>query len=157
MKRKLFLATGLSAALSACSQIGTKLNDNPGFHGVLEKAENVNERLIGTRGRARLYSARDISADFPVNSLDTPGDARYMRLMGDRFASYRLTIDGSVDRPQQFTLPQLQHLMNGFADHPSRLRRRLERGRAVARRATGGCSFARAAARRCAIRRLSHV
>ena len=96
MNRKIFLAASMSAALSACSAIGTKLNDNDGFHKVLGAAEDVNERLIGTRGRVRTYAPRDISADFPVNSLDTPGSSQYMRLMADGFASYSLLVDGLV-------------------------------------------------------------
>jgi DMSO/TMAO reductase YedYZ molybdopterin-dependent catalytic subunit len=112
MRRKLFIATGLSAALAACSQIGTKLNDNAGFHHALESAEDLNERVIGTRGRARLYSPRDISSDFPVNSFDTPADSPYSRLIHDDFRSYRLVIDGEVEHPQRLSLAQLQHLMN---------------------------------------------
>lgn len=112
MKRRLFIATSLSAALSACSAIGTKLNDNSGFHRVLGAAEDVNERLIGTRGRVREYAARDISRDFPVNSLDTPGDSLYMRFIGDRFATYSLVVDGEVEHPQRLSLARLRHLMN---------------------------------------------
>jgi len=112
MNRKIFLAASMSAALSACSAIGTKLNDNDGFHKVLGAAEDVNERLIGTRGRVRTYAPRDISADFPVNSLDTPGSSHYMRLIGDGFASYALPVNGLVEHPLHLSLAQLQHLMN---------------------------------------------
>ena len=111
MKRKIFIAASLSAALSACSAVGTKLNDNSGFHRVLDAAEGVNEALIGTRGRVREYAARDVSRDFPVNSLDTPGDSLYMRLIGDGFASYDLTVEGEVEHPQRLSLAHLQHLM----------------------------------------------
>lgn len=112
MKRKLFLATSISAALSACSQIGTKLNENPAFHNVLDSAEGVNERLIGTHGRVRLYSAKDISSNFPLDSFDTPGDSQYMAMIADRFSSYQLTIDGAVEHPQTLNLAYLRHLMN---------------------------------------------
>jgi len=112
MKRRLFIATGLSATLAACSQIGTKLNDNAGFHHALESAEGLNERVIGTRGLVREYSASDISSDFPVNSLPTPSDDSYVRLANGGFRSYALTVDGLVDYPQRFTLSQLTHLMN---------------------------------------------
>lgn len=112
MKRKLFIATSLSAALSACSEIGTKLNDNPGFHRFLGSAEGLNERLIGTHGRAREYAPRDISRDFPIDSLDTPSGTAYTRLAAERFRSYRLPVDGAVENPQQLTLAHLQHLMD---------------------------------------------
>ena len=111
MKRRIFIAASIGAAFSACSPIGTKLNSG-GFHKVLESAERVNETLIGTHGRVREYSARDISSDFPVNSLDTPADTTYTHLMADRFRSYNLVVDGAVEHPQKLSLAQLQHLMN---------------------------------------------
>lgn len=111
MKRTLFLASSIAAALSACGPIGNKLNDNQGFHNALESAEGLNQRFIGTRGRARLYRPSDISPDFPLNSLDTPSDVRYAAFVRDGFRSYRLVVDGLVDHPQAFTLPQLQHMM----------------------------------------------
>ena len=100
MKRRLFIATSISAALAACSPIGTKLNENSGFHGALESAEKLNERIIGTRGRVREYSAADISKDFPIDSLPTPDDSAYARMVADGFRSYRLVVDGAVDLPQ---------------------------------------------------------
>jgi DMSO/TMAO reductase YedYZ molybdopterin-dependent catalytic subunit len=102
----------MSAALTACAPIGTKLNENRGFHDLLERAEGLNETLIGTRGRARLYKPSDISPYFPVNSLDTPADSSYAALARDGFRSYRLIVDGLVDRPQILTLLHLQQLAN---------------------------------------------
>lgn len=112
MKRNIFIATSISAALSACSPIGTKLNENGGFRNVLESAEHVNQALIGTHGRAREYERRDISSDFPVNSFDTPSDATYARLVAGGFSSYELAVDGAVEHPVKLSLAQLRHLMN---------------------------------------------
>jgi DMSO/TMAO reductase YedYZ molybdopterin-dependent catalytic subunit len=112
VKRKLFLASSISAALAACSPIGTKLNGNSRFHGLLEEAEKLNGALIGTRGRAREYRASDISSDFPIDSLDTPSGTPYERLLHDGFRGYRLIVDGAVERPQALTLAQLRAMMN---------------------------------------------
>jgi DMSO/TMAO reductase YedYZ molybdopterin-dependent catalytic subunit len=112
MQRRLFIASSISAALAACSPIGTKLNENRAFHHLLETAEGLNERAIGTRGLVREYKAADISADFPVNSLDTPGDVEYTRLADGRFRSYKLHVDGMVEHPQALDLEQLEHLSN---------------------------------------------
>jgi DMSO/TMAO reductase YedYZ molybdopterin-dependent catalytic subunit len=112
MKRKLFIASSLTAALSACSAIGNKLNENSGFHNALESAEALNERVIGTRGRVREYRTQDISANFPLDSLDTPSTPDYAGLLNGGFRSYKLPIDGLVEHPQALTLAQLQHLMN---------------------------------------------
>ena len=112
MNRRLFIATSISTALAACSPIGTKLNENGGFHKLLDGAEDLNARIIGTRGLARLYTEKDISADFPLNSLDTPGDALYTRLAAANFGSYRLVVDGMVEHPQSLSLRELAHLSN---------------------------------------------
>ncbi len=112
MNRRLFLASSMTAALAGCAQIGTKLNDNPGFHSALESAEQLNERVIGTRGRVREYTAADISANFPIDSLDTPSTQVYNDLLSDGFRSYKLVINGLVEYPQVLTLAQLQHMMN---------------------------------------------
>ncbi len=112
MKRRLFLASTISAALSACAPIGTKLNDNPHFHNLLDSAEGLDAAVLGTRGRTRLYSPRDVSAIFPIDSLDTPSDTFYQRLMQDGFRNYKLVVDGAVEYPQALTIAQLRHLMN---------------------------------------------
>jgi DMSO/TMAO reductase YedYZ molybdopterin-dependent catalytic subunit len=112
MRRRLFIASSISAALAACAPIGTKLNENHGFHSMLESAESLNERVIGTRGRAREYTPRDISPDFPLDSLDTPSTTTYTDLVRNGFHSYKLVVGGLVEHPQSLSLAQLQHLMN---------------------------------------------
>jgi Oxidoreductase molybdopterin binding domain len=112
MNRKIFIASSLTAALSACAPLGTKLNENRGFHNILDSAEALNERVIGTRGRVREYSKTDISANFPLDSLDTPSSSLYVDLMQRGFHPYKLVVDGLVEDPQALTLAQLQHMMN---------------------------------------------
>ena len=112
MNRRLFLAGTITSALAACGPVGNKLNENQGFHNVLESAEGLNQRIIRTGGRAALYKPSDISLDFPLDSLDTPSDSKYTALLRDGFRSYRLVVDGLLDHPQALTLAQLQHLMN---------------------------------------------
>ena len=112
MNRKLFLASGIGAALAGCSPIGTRLNDNRGFHALLDRAETLNEAVLGTRGMAKLYRPQDVSSDFPIDSLDTPSDASYERLVRTNFRDYRLTVGGEVEHPQSLNLAQLRALMN---------------------------------------------
>lgn len=107
MKRSIFLATSLSAALAGCGAIGTKLSENDRVRSVLHAGEDLNLALIGTHGWAREYSAGDISRDFPINSFDTPADATYAHLVRSAFAPFRLIVDGMVDRPQSLSLAQL--------------------------------------------------
>lgn len=109
MKRKLFIVS-VASALAGCSAVGTKLDENPGFHSLLDRAEGWDEAVIGTHGRVREYRPQDISADFPLDSLPTPTDSAYTALARGRFASYRLIVDGAVDRPQAFALARLQRM-----------------------------------------------
>jgi DMSO/TMAO reductase YedYZ molybdopterin-dependent catalytic subunit len=107
MKRKLFIATSLSAALAGCGAIGTKLTESDRVRSVLGAGETLDLALIGTRGLVREYSASDISREFPINSFDTPSDAAYLHLVRNAFASFRLVVDGMVERPLSLSLAQL--------------------------------------------------
>jgi DMSO/TMAO reductase YedYZ molybdopterin-dependent catalytic subunit len=107
MKRKLFIATSVSAALSGCGPIGSALNNNAAFHAMLDSAENLNHAVIGTRGVAREYRDRDVDLVFRVNGFSTPTDSRYMELAATSFAGYRLIVDGAVEHPRAFSLHQL--------------------------------------------------
>ncbi|MFN2528647.1 MAG: molybdopterin-dependent oxidoreductase [Candidatus Baltobacteraceae bacterium] len=107
MKRRLFVASSISAALAACAPIGTKLNDG-GFHKVLSGAESLNHLVLGTHGLAKEYAQGDIDKDFRTNGFDTPSDSNYSRLQKGNFRDYRLVIDGAVERRQAFTLARLR-------------------------------------------------
>lgn len=108
MKRRLFLATTLSSALSACSPIATALNGNAKFHDALGTAQGLSHRVIGTHGLAREYGEGDIDRIFRVNGLATPDDSLYQRFVADAFRSYRLIVDGAVEKPQSFDLHGLR-------------------------------------------------
>ncbi len=110
MKRRLFLASSLSAALAGCSAIGTKLNDNAGFHAVLDSAEKLNGSVIGTRGMAKLYPKSAIDWHFRMNGFDTPSSSMYDRLLKDDFRTYRLNVEGAVENRRSFSLAELQKM-----------------------------------------------
>jgi DMSO/TMAO reductase YedYZ molybdopterin-dependent catalytic subunit len=110
MKRRLFIATTISSALSACAPIGTALNNNSQFHSLLGATQGLNHAVIGTRGMAREYTDRDVDRDFRVNGLATPSDARYQELVRSHFSNYKLVVDGAVERAQVFPLAQLQKM-----------------------------------------------
>ncbi len=109
MKRHIFLASAASA-LAGCGPIGAALNGNDAVRRVLAAAEPLNHVLIGTRGLAREYADRDVDRHFRVNGFATPADASYARLVAGAFRSYRLIVEGAVDRPAGITLAQLQSM-----------------------------------------------
>ncbi|MDQ6931951.1 MAG: molybdopterin-dependent oxidoreductase [Candidatus Eremiobacteraeota bacterium] len=110
MKRRIFLAGSLSSVIAGCSPIGKALNDNAQFHRLLGVAEPLNHALIGTRGMAKLYPESAIDKDFRLNGFDTPSDDAYRRLQREGYRSYRLVVDGAVQKPQAFTLPRLRSM-----------------------------------------------
>ncbi len=110
MNRRLFVASSISSALAACSPIGTALNNNPGVHKLLGATQGLTHAVIGTRGLAREYPARDISPDFPVDSLPTPADSAYVNLENHAFRGFTLVVDGAVERRRVVPLEALQRM-----------------------------------------------
>ena len=109
MKRRLFVAGSLAAAsaLAGCTRISNALNDGP-FHQVLSGAEALNHAVIGTHGSAKVYADADVDRDFRTNGFDRPAASAYAELAGSGFASYKLVVDGEVDRPQALSLRELR-------------------------------------------------
>jgi DMSO/TMAO reductase YedYZ molybdopterin-dependent catalytic subunit len=108
MKRRLFVASSLaSLGLAGCGPIKDSLTTGP-FRSVLASTEHLNRAVIGTRGMARLYPDSAIDTTFRVNGLDTPSDSSYARLEHEGFRSYRLIVDGRVERPLQLSTGELR-------------------------------------------------
>jgi DMSO/TMAO reductase YedYZ molybdopterin-dependent catalytic subunit len=108
VRRRLFLASSLSAlGLAGCSQVKESLTNGP-FRGALLSTEKLNRAVIGTHGLAREYRENDIDRTFRVNGLDTPGDAAYATLARSGFHDYRLAVDGLVEHQQKLSLAELR-------------------------------------------------
>lgn len=110
MKRRIFLASTVSAAIAGCGPIGSALNENASVQHVLASVEGLNHTLIGTRGMAREYRERDVDRNFRVNGFAPPSNAQYQRLLAGNFAAYRLIVDGAVERRRAFGLDELRAL-----------------------------------------------
>jgi DMSO/TMAO reductase YedYZ molybdopterin-dependent catalytic subunit len=108
MRRRLFIASSLSAlGLAGCGQVKDSLTNGP-FRGALLSTESLNHAVIGTHGLAREYKDSDVDRNFRVNGLDTPTDPTYASLARGGFRDYRLVVDGLVDRPQRLSLAELR-------------------------------------------------
>jgi DMSO/TMAO reductase YedYZ molybdopterin-dependent catalytic subunit len=112
-RRRLLGSLGLGAGgllLSGCD----RLSESENFRGVLRSAEGLTmraQRLITSRDAlAREFSEADLSPVFRANGTRMPGSAEYQRLAAGRFADWRLTVDGLVDRPLSLSLDQLTRL-----------------------------------------------
>ena len=91
-----------------------KLGESPSFRRTLESAEALTLRgqrlLIGGQALAREFSVADISPTFRSNGTSLPADPLYQRLLQDQFASWRLDVDGRVQRPASYSLAELKAL-----------------------------------------------
>ena len=109
-RRKLLGFIGLGSGgllLSGCDA----LNENRDFRKLLGSAENLHQgaqRFISDRNAlAREFGEGDISPVFKRNGSVTGDTAEYKELQKNRFADWRLKIDGMVKRPAQYSLKQL--------------------------------------------------
>jgi DMSO/TMAO reductase YedYZ molybdopterin-dependent catalytic subunit len=112
VKRRLFLASSLaSLGLAGCTNVKDGLTNGP-FRTVLRAAQGWDHAAIGTHGIAREYPESAVTAtrDYPIDSLPTPSDARYMDLVAAGFGGYRLVVDGLVAEPQRLSLRELRTL-----------------------------------------------
>jgi DMSO/TMAO reductase YedYZ molybdopterin-dependent catalytic subunit len=108
VKRALFIASSLGAALGGCAPIGTAMNNSDAVRRVLGTAESLDFASIGAfQARAREYPASAIAPVFRVNGFATPADPAYSALVRARFKRYRLVVDGSVDKPLSLGLEDL--------------------------------------------------
>jgi DMSO/TMAO reductase YedYZ molybdopterin-dependent catalytic subunit len=91
-----------------------KLSGSPSFRRTLDSAEALTMRgqrlLIGGQALAREFTEADISASFRSNGTAMPADEAYQQLLQDQFASWRLQVDGEVERPAAYSLAELKRL-----------------------------------------------
>jgi DMSO/TMAO reductase YedYZ molybdopterin-dependent catalytic subunit len=109
--RRRFIATGASGLLlGGCD----RLNNSPGFRGVLRSAEKLtmaSQRLISPRDAlAREYGEADMSPFFRSNGTRMPGTDDYAQHVAEQFANWRLTVDGLVARPLSIPLQTLKSI-----------------------------------------------
>ena len=90
------------------------LNRSEEFRGILRRFEDANrglQRTLGGRNAlAREFGEGDVSPVFRSNGTMMPGTSEYQALAAGRFADWRLSVDGLVQRPLSLSLAQVQQL-----------------------------------------------
>ena len=103
-------AAGVSA-LGVAARIAQKYGlvppDHGGIYGLGETLTYASQRLLTRHSLAREFSRSQISNPPFANDIAPLNDA-YKRLQAGRFADWRLTVDGMVERPASFSLDQLK-------------------------------------------------
>lgn len=94
--------------LAACD----KLTMNPSVQKGLATAEGLTRRaqrlVLDRTALAREFSRAEISPDFRANGSTDPGDPAYQALVAEGFDSWRLIVDGLVERPLSLSLADLR-------------------------------------------------
>ncbi|MDB5405979.1 MAG: hypothetical protein JWL84_891 [Rhodospirillales bacterium] len=110
IERRLLLRAAAAAAalpLAGCD----KLSSSDWFRSLLASAEGANLRvqrlLAGRQALAPEYTEAEISPRFRSNGTSEPDDPAYQALARENFASWRLAVDGLVERPTSFSLAEL--------------------------------------------------
>ena len=65
---------------------------------------------LAFKALAREYTAADLSPTFKGIGTVMPPDEEYQSLLDEQFASWRLIVDGLVERPASYSLAQLRQL-----------------------------------------------
>ncbi|MCA1197677.1 molybdopterin-binding protein [Sphingomonas sp. R647] len=106
--RRNLIVAGAGGLLAGCDSVGK----SEAGRDILFKAEAVHrslQRVITNRNAlAREFSPEDMSPRFRSNGTRNPGTPAYMALAENRFADWRLRVDGLVARPLSLSLADLR-------------------------------------------------
>jgi DMSO/TMAO reductase YedYZ molybdopterin-dependent catalytic subunit len=102
------LIVGAVAALAGCDQL-QKTPSVRDFIRVGEALSKGGQRLaLSTQPLAREFKPSDISPFFRSNGSNTPGTEEYQRHVEEKFANWRLRIDGLVHGKVEYSLAELK-------------------------------------------------
>ncbi|MET0270634.1 MAG: molybdopterin-dependent oxidoreductase [Sphingomonas sp.] len=106
-RRTLIGSLGSGLLLSGCD----RLDQSPAFKGVLRSGEKLTyatQRLVTNRtALAPEYAGADRSPVFRANGTRMPGGEAYAAQLANKFADWRLRIDGLVARPLAIGLDRI--------------------------------------------------
>ena len=108
-RRGLFTAGAGGLLLAGCDKLG----NSTGVQSVLDSGEAATyrwQRLIGRNALAREFSETDLSPVFKANGSKSVDTDAYLQMIENRFADWRLKIDGLVANPLSLSLAELRAL-----------------------------------------------
>jgi DMSO/TMAO reductase YedYZ molybdopterin-dependent catalytic subunit len=100
-------ALGLSVAARIAQTYGLVPPDHGGIYGLGETLTYASQRLLTRHSLAREFSPSQISKPPFANEMAPPSE-EFKRLQAGKFADWRLSINGMVDRPASFSIDQLK-------------------------------------------------
>jgi DMSO/TMAO reductase YedYZ molybdopterin-dependent catalytic subunit len=99
--------TGLGVAARLAQRYGLVPPDYGGIYGLGETLTYASARLLTRHSLAREFSRSQISQR-PVPNEMAPLSEAFKRLQAGKFADWRLSVDGMVERPATFSLAQMK-------------------------------------------------
>ena len=126
------LIAGLAASAGGLLAGCDRLNESPGFRGLLSKGEDANlalqRLLINRNALAREYRPDQMSPIFRANGTRRPEGEAYAAQAAANFANWRIAVDGLVANPLSLSMDQIR-AMPARSQITRRLRRGVERDR----------------------------
>jgi len=104
-RRSLLVGTG-ATLLAGCDA----LTDSPVLMSAEDAHRFLQRSINGRAALARQFRPEQRSPIFRVNGTANPNTPEYNALAANRFADWRLTVDGLVARPLSLSLAQIQSL-----------------------------------------------
>src|ERR1700730_6730382 len=95
-------ASGLAVAARMAQKYGLIPPDHGGIYGLGETLTYAAHRVLTRHSLAREFARSQISQRPLENEVAPPNEA-FKRLQAGGFADWRLSVDGMVDRPTQFS------------------------------------------------------
>ena len=114
MNRRNWIQRAVAAAGSVSLGACDRLAQSDKFNSALEVGESWTHRaqrlLLGRSALAPEYTEADITGAFKPNGTINPNTTDYNAHVANRFADWRLVVDGLVARPLQLSLDELRQM-----------------------------------------------
>ena len=109
-RRRFVLGAGSGLLLAGCD----RLDRSETFRDALRSTEGLTMRaqrmVAGRNALAREYGESDMSPIFRSNGTRDPGTPDYVRHVAERFANWRLKVDGMVARPLSIPIAAIRRM-----------------------------------------------
>ncbi|MEO5672242.1 MAG: molybdopterin-dependent oxidoreductase, partial [Ramlibacter sp.] len=112
-ERRGFLRAGAAVAAGGALAGCDALSQNDTAVEILRSAESLSStvhRMLGRRAMAQEFPPSAIAPKFRANGTTAPMGDSYAAMVANRFADWRLKVDGLVDKPLELSMAQLQAL-----------------------------------------------
>jgi len=119
VSRRAFIRTALAASVASSGgaaallarRYGLVPPDHDGILGIGHTLTyGAHKLLLRRQPLVREFRRDQISANFPAINTTLPADEEYQRDMRQGFRDWRLTVDGLVKRPREFSLADIRRL-----------------------------------------------